>query len=208
VTPNAHLRSIKVEVPECFEPRNVRIGADLDDFAPRGLGWVLHGPAGVVDSGSLTWIADAEMYDPLDFALEQGRYRLIITLADEDLVVVDDEFDVLRCVTVEESCHAVTFTNPAGNPAVRVSWGPGIDSTHHEEEFAEGGEVSLEPGESRVVDAYWVDIHWEASGPKPELYSGPNAGEEQSSPDQHCGATRTSGVVRCAPAGDRGVVEN
>ena len=71
---------------------------------------------------------------------------------------------------------------------MRVSWGPGVDGTHHEEEFAEGGEVSLEPGESRVVGTYWVDIHWKASGPERELFSGPNAGEEESAVDQHCGA--------------------
>ena len=64
--------------------------------------------------GSMTRIGADPYYDDLGFTLDPDHYRVVVTLAEDSQVVVDAEFDVVECVTVENGCHTVTFTNPAG----------------------------------------------------------------------------------------------
>ena len=149
------------------------------------------------------WFADEEGYDRLDFNLTAGHYRLLVTLVDEARVVVDGEFDVLRCVTAEDGCHSITFTNPATNPVVRITYSPGDYADEHAEESGEGGVVIVQPGQSLAVEIFHVEVAWSAhalsvDGEGMGAYAG---GYYSQGPEQHCGPTMTRGVVGCAVDG-------
>ena len=87
---------------------------------------------------------------------------MVVTLTEESQVVVDADFDVVECVTAESGCHTVTFTNPAGNPAVLVRYGAAQTEDWPDQDPAEPREAIIQPGESRAVEIYWFEIWWEA----------------------------------------------
>ena len=195
----------------------------ISTFGGRDLDWVLYGPGGIVDSGRLVWIDDEDgddpYYDALGFTLDPGHYRVVVTLDEESQVVVDADFDVVECVTVESGCHTVTFTNPAGNPAVLVRYSAAQTEDWPDQDPAEPREAIIQPGESRAVEIFWFEISWDAYAPADDPGDQwPNAGGHYSElPVQHCGPTMTRGEVGCAaspqgsvdaslsPPGDRGV---
>lgn len=187
-------------------PAEVRAYPDLWNFDGERFDWVLRGPTATT-SGRVEWLAEDEQYGPLDFRLNPGRYGLIITRVGRNQVVVDKSFDVMRCVTVTTSCHAVTFANPAGNPAAWVEFAGGEYLDVHDEETGKGGSLTVKSGRSVTVRTYHEEIAWSAYGPGADRESSsPNAGEHYSELiEQHCGPTRTRGVISCA-TGRRGVV--
>ena len=161
-----------------------------------------------IDSGRLTWFADEEGYADLTFSLAPGGYRLTVTLAAQARAVVDAEFEILGCVTAEAGCHSVTFTNPPGNPAVRVRYGPAQGEDWPDQDSGEHGEAILQPGESRAVQILYFEIAWRANAAATDRdVVKSEAGAHYSEvPDQHCGPTMTRAVVRCAGA-RRGTVD-
>lgn len=180
---------------------DVRASADVDSLGGRRLDWVLRGPD-LVGSGIVPWFSEDEEYGPLDFTLAPGRYRLTISRVDRDQVVVDRAFDVLRCVTAKASCRAVTFRNPAGNRPVRIE--------HRGDDYLVDrnpkGALTLPAGRSARVRSYSPVLQWEASGPGGDFAgSGTEGGGSEMVVSQHCGPTRTRGVVSCA-IGRRGLV--
>lgn len=207
VAPRAQLLGVELEAG-CVDsgPAQVRAYPDLWQFGGERFDWALRGAAGSVSSGQVEWWEEDEQYGPLDFALAPGRYRLIITRVARQQVVADRQFDVLRCVRVATSCHAVSFMNPPGNPAVRVEFGGGEYLDEHEEETDKGGTLTVQPGRSVKVETFHEEIWWKAYGPRASRSSPPDAGEHYSEIiDQHCGPTRTRGVISCA-TGSRGIL--
>ena len=202
----AKLLDVKLE-PGCVTngPAQVRAYPDLWRFDGERFDWILQGPAGT-SSGQLRWWEEDDMYEPLDFTLATGHYRLTIIRVARKQIVADHQFDVMRCVEVSSSCHAVTFTNPAGNPAARVVFGGGEYLDEHEEETDKGGTLTVRPGRSVRVETFHEEIWWKAYGPGVGRSRLPNAGSHYSEViEQHCGPTRTRGVISCATA-RRGVL--
>jgi hypothetical protein len=205
--------SFGVEMEDCeFHPGGVRVYAYVGDDEPtdRDIEWVLLGPGGVVEaSGRLEWDAESRFYESVvgDFSLEVGHYRVNVTMVDEARVIVQGEFNIVHCVSAEAGCHAVTFTNPPGNPPVRVRYGPSQTEDWPDQDPGKGGSMVLQPGQSRAVDTFHYEISWEAFGPADRDVKVPNAGGDYSElPDQHCGPTMTRGVIGCAVNG-RGTVD-
>lgn len=136
-------------------------------------------------------------------AVHAGRYRLTLTLHGKTDLVADETFDVRPCVTVATTCRAVTFTNPAGNPAAVLSYHGHSD----EQEF----DVALAPGTSRTVRADFAKIDYEAY---PNDIDDPSAlGDGTVKVKQKCShlpaqpganAVQTFAVLGCATPDDSG----
>ena len=165
----ADLLEVRFEGGCSGSPMRVRVNADFDQFGGRDLDWVLHGPGGSVDSGRVVWIDDEDgadpYYDDLEFTLDPGHYRVAVALAEDSQVVVDAEFDVVECVTVENGCHTVTFTNPAVNPAMLVRYSAAQTGDWPDQDPAKPREAIIQPGESRAVEIFWFEISWDAYAP-------------------------------------------
>ena len=139
---------------------------------------------------------------PVAFGLPSvraGAYRLVLTVHGKGDAVGDVTFDVLPCVVVKASCRAVTFTNPAGNPAAF-----GRYSGHRRDQDFE---IDLAPGASLTVRADHSKIDYDLSADDPSsstLGHGTVKVKQSCShgpaqPDSH--ALQTSGFVGCAQPG-------
>ena len=138
--------------------------------------------------------------------LKPGRHT--ITVLDDARVVVETQFDVLRCITVTSiGCRTVTFANPAGNPPVRIKSGAGMDASYHDDENVDDGRVvTVRPGDRRTVETRRLYFGWSASGPAPPNGRRSFAGEDyEVEVPQYCGATMTRAVVHCSTAGQAAV---
>lgn len=132
-------------------------------------------------------------------SVRTGSYHLVLTLHGKTDVVGDATFDVLPCVSVKTSCRAVTFTNPAGNPAAF-----GLYRGHKK---SQDFEIDLAPGASLTVRADYSKIDYQLSADDDR---GSSLGQgtvkvKQSckhgpaQPDSH--AIQSTGFVGCAQPG-------
>lgn len=161
------------------------------------LDYVLTG-TGLRKTGTVRTKADR----PVSFTLPSvrtGSYRLALTLHGKTDLVGDATFDVLPCVKVKASCHAVTFTNPAGNPAAY-----GFYSGHKKNQDFE---LDLAPGASLTVRADYSTIDYYLTA---DDDNGSSLGHGTVKVKQSCShgparpgsnAVRTSGFVGCAQGG-------
>lgn len=97
----------------------------------------------VVDSGALS-IPSGEVVEFVVDGLGAGIYQLTFSNTVGGPSVLTVSFRVLTCVTTQVSCAAITFSNPASNPAVEVLYG-----SFDEEE--PDGQATLAPGENLTV---------------------------------------------------------
>ena len=114
---------------------------------------------------------------------------------------------VLECVQATATCRGVTFTNPAGNPAVELDYGPADDGDE-----GDGGFFTLGPGKSRAVRTDSLTVVWSAYGMTEQTQS--SAGEALSvtvpqactPPDPVPGdnSLTTYGLAGCAAASPAG----
>jgi hypothetical protein len=144
---------------------------------------------------------------PVSFSLPSlraGSYRLTVALHGTTDPVGDASFQVLPCVTVKARCRAVTFTNPAGNPAAY-----GLYSGHKK---SQDFELDLAPGESLTVRADYSKIDYDVSADDEASGLGRGTVKVKQScshapaqPDSH--AIQTSGYVGCASPASTAPVE-
>lgn len=87
-------------------------------------------------------------------AVRAGSYRLTLSLHGTSELVADQTFSVLPCLVVTTGCHAVTFSNPAGNPSAVV--------TYSARKKHQDLTVEVEPGTSRTVRADYSKIEYES----------------------------------------------
>lgn len=163
------------------------------------LDWVLTG-TGLRKTGTVTTKVERPVSLKLP-SVRTGDYRLTLALHGKADLVADETFDVLPCVVVKATCRAVTFTNPAGNPAAYVSY----RGHKKNQEF----DVELAPGASRTVRADYSKIDYDASTDDPDASTNALGGGtvkvKQScahGPAQPAdNAVETSGFAGCSGAG-------
>lgn len=129
-------------------------------------------------------------------SVRAGSYRLTLALHKKTDLVADETFDVLPCVVVKATCRAVTFTNPAGNPAAY-----GVYSGHKKDQDFE---LDLAPGESRTVRADYSKIDYDFSSDESGLGHGTvkvkqSCAHGPATPADH--ALQSFGFVGCASPG-------
>lgn len=163
------------------------------------LDWVLTG-TGLRKTGTVTTKAERPVSLKLP-SVRTGDYRLTLALHGKADLVADETFDVLPCLVVKATCRAVTFTNPAGNPAAHVYY----RGHKKNQEF----DVELAPGASRTVRADYSKIDYDASTDDPDvstnaLGGGPVKVRQSCShgPAQPAdNAVQTSGFAACGVGG-------
>lgn len=163
------------------------------------LDWTLTG-TGVSKKGTVKTKVDRSVSLKLP-TVRAGDYRLTLSLHGKTDLVADETFDVLPCVVVKATCRAVTFTNPAGNPAAYVTY-----SGHKKsQEF----DVELAPGASRTVRADYSKIDYDASSDDPDATTDA-LGHGTIKVKQHCthgpaqpadNAVQTFGFAGCSVGG-------
>lgn len=165
--------------------------------------WTLSRDGTVIRRDAFTYIDNDEDWDPgpahLD-GLTPGVYRLSYFRAGETVAVDQQDFEVLRCVTAISGCQNMTFTNPPENPALVIRYGAGEDDGSDDPVVADGGTITLAPGETRTVSTLREVAGWAASRWFSEDQPSSFGGEEwQFEVEQHCGDTMTRGRIACAP---------
>jgi hypothetical protein len=163
------------------------------------LDWVLTG-TGLHKKGTVKTKVDRTVALKLP-TVRAGDYRLTLALHKKTDLVADETFDVLPCVAVKATCRAVTFTNPAGNPAAYVTY-----SGHKKsQEF----DLELAPGASRTVRADYTKIDYDASSDDPDADTDA-LGHGTITVKQHCShgpaqpadnAVQTFGFAGCSLGG-------
>jgi len=189
-------------VPSCASGRSrTRVDAVVFTTTKVKLDYVLTG-TDLRKTGTVKTKADR----PVSFKLPSvrtGAYRLTLTLHGTTDLVGDASFDVLPCVTVKAGCRAVTFTNPAGNPAAY-----GLYSGHKKNQDFE---VDLAPGASLTVRADYSKIDYDLTADDhPDLGRGTikvkqSCAHGPAQPTDH--ALQTSAFVGCASSGSLASVE-
>lgn len=163
------------------------------------LDWVLTG-TGLRKTGTVTTKVERPVSLKLP-SVRTGDYRLTLALHGKADLVADETFDVLPCLVVKATCRAVTFTNPAGNPAAYV------DYRGHKKN--QDFDVEVAPGASRTVRADYSKIDYESSTDDPDASTNALGGGtvkvKQScahGPAQPAdNPVRTSGFAACSTAG-------
>lgn len=131
--------------------------------------------------------------------LESGRYTLLVLTAVGGQIIDWIDFEILECVSAVGGCRSVTFTNPAANPTLRVTYGAGDDDGSDDEPVDDRTSVTVPPGESRTVSTQRRIVGWEAWRVLPEQRRKSFGGEEWDlGVSQHCGDTMTRAAIRCA----------
>lgn len=163
------------------------------------LDWVLTG-SDLRKTGTVKTKVDRSVSIKLP-SVRAGDYRLTLALHGKPDLVADEAFDVLPCVTVKATCRAVTFTNPASNPAAYVTY-----SGHKKsQEF----DLELAPGESRTVRADYSKIDYDASSDDPDAVTDA-LGDGTTKVKQHCthgpaqpgeNAVQSFGLAGCSLSG-------
>ncbi|GAB2568298.1 hypothetical protein GCM10009593_01570 [Microlunatus antarcticus] len=164
------------------------------------LDYVLTG-TGLRKTGTVKTKADR----PVSFSLPSvrtGSYHLTVALHGRTDLVADATFDVLPCVTVKASCRAVTFTNPAGNPAAY-----GLYRGHKKNQDFE---LDLAPGASLTVRADHSKIDYDLTSDDSGLGNGTIKVKQSckhgaAQPDSH--ALQTTGYVGCAQSAAKADVQ-
>ena len=125
----------------------------------RKLRWVLTNDGSVTKTGSVSVRGHKSAAQVTKFSvsgLPVGAYHLDFRTPGSTKVSVRLPVLVLGCAQATASCRGVTFTNPAGNPAVELDYGPAGDE-------GDGGFFTLGPGASRAVRTDLVTLVWSAS---------------------------------------------
>lgn len=131
-----------------------------------------------------------------------GSYDLTLTRHKSSTSVGSQSFDVLPCVQVTTSCHAITFSNPNGNPAAVVDYGLRKSRIPFE--------IRLAPGASRTVRADDEKTSYAVFGLDADADLGHGTAKVKvkkcaaapAQPDQN--AIQTFAYAGCAPAGTPG----
>jgi hypothetical protein len=162
------------------------------------LDYVLTGPGDHRKTGTVK--VKAAKDNPLGLsAVKPGAYRLTLARHGSTTLVADETFDVLPCVQAKASCHAVTFTNPAGNPSAYVMYGG------HKKN--QSFDLDVAPGTSRTVRADYSTIDYRAFGFYDSIdRAAARLGEDDVSVKQHCStppaqpgsnAVQSTGEIGC-----------
>ncbi len=176
-----------------------RPNASVGSSSTLKLDYVLTGPAGYQKAGTVT--VKVEKAHPLGLSsVELGTYRLTLARHGSTTLVADQTFQVFPCVRVTTSCHAVTFTNPAGNPSAYVMY-----SGHKKRQSFD---VEVAPGTSSTVRADYSRIDYRAFGSYESIDRAPaRLGEDDVSVEQHCStplaqpgsnAVQSTGEIGCS----------
>lgn len=126
------------------------------------LDYVLTDDDGITRTGTVTLApedseASEDPHAILEFTgLPVGTYHIDFLADGGGEPVTVQNFDILTCLVTAVSCQQITFTNPATNPTVFVSYGEGPGEHEELEEF------DLEPGERRLVRTDRGVIQWGA----------------------------------------------
>lgn len=117
-----------------------------------------------VKQGNFTLVPDSDL-DFADFTvagLSAGGYHLDLFVEDVaaptsilDVQVASLDFDVIGCVTATVTCQAITFANPAANPALELNVS-GDDPDGGSTDLT----LTLAPGATRVVRTGRTTIDW------------------------------------------------
>jgi hypothetical protein len=138
--------------------------------------------------------------------LRPGRYGLLVLTVDSGHLVDWIDFEVIECVTAEEGCRSVTFTNPPGNPALDVTYGQGEDDESDDEPYDDKRSFTLARGETRTVSTERRVVGWEAWGAGGAVLRSFGGEDYQLGVSQHCGPTMTRANIRC-DSGSRALVD-
>jgi len=159
--------------------------AEVHSKKTRNLRWVLTDDGAVTKTGKLKVKGQKSASKVTKFSvadLAAGTYHLDFRKAGSSKVSVRLPVLVLGCVEAAATCRSISFSNPAGNPAVELDYGP-----VGEDDEGGGGFFSLEPGASRTVRTDTATVVWSAYGMTPQTQS--SAGEALSLPvPQDCPA--------------------
>ena len=176
-----------------------RPNASVGSSSKLKLDYVLTGPGDYRKTGTVT--VKVEKAHPLGLSsVKLGTYRLTLARHGSTSLVADETFDVLPCVQVKASCHAVTFTNPVGNPSAYVMY-RGHKKT-------QSFDVDVAPGTSRTVRADYSTIDYQAFGYYDSIDRAPaRLGDDDVSVKQHCStpaaqpgsnAVQSTGEIGCS----------
>ena len=118
---------------------------------------VRDGENALVAQGSFTLVPDGDL-DFADFTvagLSAGGYHLDLFAGDVETPTSSLDFDVIVCVTTTVNCQAVTFSNPASNPALELN-------VTGDDPYAGSSDVTLTlaPGDTRTVRTGRTTIDW------------------------------------------------
>jgi hypothetical protein len=154
-----------------------------------------------VAQGSFTLVPGGDL-DFADFTvagLSAGGHHLDLFAGDVETPTASLDFDIIGCVATTIACQAITFSNPASNPAVEVNiFGDDPDGGSSDVAF------TLTPGAARTVRTGRAIIDW---------FAGVGAGTDLSqiialagaangvSIPQGCGDPSSSVRIGCAAAG-------
>lgn len=175
-----------------------RPNASIGSSTNLALDYVLTGPGDYRKTGTVT--VNAEKAHPLGLSsVKLGTYRLTLARHGSTSLVADETFDVFPCVRAKATCHAVTFTNPVGNPSAYVMY------RGHKKN--QPFDVDVAPGTSRTVRVDYAKIDYQAFGFFDSIDRAPaSLGEDDVSVKQHCStlpaqpgsnAVQSTGEIGC-----------
>lgn len=187
-------------VPPCASSatKKVRPAAVLYSARKTTFGWVSTSTSGWKAKGTVKVKRDSVTKVKLP-TVKVGGYRVVLTEKGAPAPAWDETFDVRRCVQATASCHAVRFTNPAGNPVADVLYGPRRADTF---------DVRLAPGQSRTVriddkavvfEAWSADEDVDAALGRTKLKVKQSCRHAPATPSQN--AVQTTAVAGCSTAG-------
>lgn len=135
----------------------------------RTVRWVLTNGGTVTKTGKLKVKGRKSKTKVTEFSvagLPIGAYRLDFRKSGSSKISVRLPVLVLGCVQATATCKGVTFTNPAGNLAVDLDYGPAAanDDDDDEADEGDGGYFDLGPGEARAVRTDLLTVVWSALG--------------------------------------------
>jgi hypothetical protein len=110
-----------------------------------------------VAQGSFTLVPDSDL-DFADFTvadLTMGGYHLDLFAGDVETPTSSLDFDVIGCVTATVTCQAITFSNPASNPALELNV-----SGDDPDGGSSDATLALASGDTRTVRTGRTTIDW------------------------------------------------
>ncbi len=110
-------------------------------------------------AGTVTVDPDDEFADFVVPGLSRGDYRLDLYEPGGTVALTSDPISVVDCVAVTVSCQAITFANPATNPAVDVVYGT-PEEMGSEDDPGALEELTVPPGRSTRVRTSATEIEW------------------------------------------------
>jgi len=136
--------------------------AAIHSSKSRTLRWVVSNDGAVSKTGLVKVKGRKSAAKATEFSvsgLPAGAYRLDFRKSGSSKVSVRVPVLVLECARATATCRGVAFTNPAGNPAVQLDYGPADEA-----DVGDGGFFTLGPGQTRAVRTDSPVVVWSAYG--------------------------------------------